>query len=107
MEDGAITEAKQLAGLVAYQKDAIVSREIVSKETGTITIFAFDDGQGLSEHTAPFDAFVYVPEGRAEITIAGTPHLLGQGDMIIMPAHVPHAVKAVDAFKMLLVMIHS
>jgi quercetin dioxygenase-like cupin family protein len=107
MEDGAITEAKQLAGLVAYQKDAIVSREIVSKETGTITIFAFDDGQGLSEHTAPFDAFVYVPEGRAEITVAGAPHLLTAGDMIIMPAHIPHAVKAVEPFKMLLVMIRS
>ena len=107
MEDGRILEAKQLAGLAAYQKDAIVSREVVKKETGTITIFAFDKGQGLSEHTAPFDAFVYVPEGRAEITIAGTPHLVGQGDMIIMPARVPHAVKAVEPFKMLLVMIRS
>ena len=79
MEDSKITEAKQLAGLVAYQKDAIVSREIIGKETGTITIFAFDRGQGLSEHTAPFDAFVYVPEGRAEITIAGTPASPGAG----------------------------
>ena len=107
MEDGETTPVKQLAGLVAYQKNAIVSREIIGKETGTITIFAFDRGQGLSEHTAPFGAFVYVPEGRAEITIAGTPHLLGQGDMIIMPAHVPHAVKAVEPFKMLLIMIRS
>ncbi len=100
-------EAKQLAGLVAYQKDAIVSKEIISRETGTITTFAFDGGQGLSEHTAPFDAFVYVPEGRAEITIAGISHSLRQGDMIILPAHVPHAVKAVEPFKMLLVMIRS
>ncbi len=107
MENSTTTEAKQLAGLASYQKDAIVSREILNKETGTITIFAFDTGQGLSEHTAPFDAFVYVPEGRAEITIAGTQHLLGQGDTIILPAHVPHAVKAVDSFKMLLVMIRS
>jgi len=107
MEDSKTTEAKQLAGLVAYQKDAVVSSEIVKKETGTVTIFAFDRGQGLSEHTAPFDAFVYLPEGRAEITIAGAPHLLGQGDMIVMPAHVPHAVKAIESFKMLLVMIRS
>jgi quercetin dioxygenase-like cupin family protein len=107
MEDGETTQAKELAGLVAYQKDAVVSREILGKETGSITLFAFDGGQGLSEHTAPFDAFVYVPEGRAEITIAGVLHVLGQGDMIIMPAHVPHAVKAVEPFKMLLVMIRS
>ena len=107
MDHGETTRAQQLAGLVAYQKETIVSREIIGKGTGTITIFAFDAGQGLSEHTAPFDAFVYVPEGRAEITIAGMPHLLGQGDMVIMPAHVPHAVKAVEPFKMLLVMIRS
>jgi len=107
MEDGETTQAKQLAGLVAYQKDAIVSSEIIGKETGTVTIFAFDEGQGLSEHTAPFDAFVYVPEGRAEITIGGTGHLVAEGDMIVMPAHIPHAVKAVERFKMLLVMIRS
>ncbi len=107
MDQGETTQAQQLAGLVAYQKETIVSREIIGKGTGTITIFAFDAGQGLSEHTAPFDAFVYVPEGRAEITIAGTPHLLAAGDMVIMPAHVPHAVKAVEPFKMLLVMIRS
>ncbi len=107
MERDRTTQAKKLADLAAYQKDAIVSREIIGKETGSVTIFAFDAGQALSEHVAPFDAFVYVPEGRVEIAIAGTPHLLGQGDAIVMPAHVPHTVKAVQPFKMLLVMIRS
>jgi len=96
---------EKLVDLVSYQKDAVVSREVVNKATGTITAFAFDRGQGLSEHTAPFDAFVYVAEGRVEITIEGRTHLLGQGEMIIMPAHKPHALKAHDRFKMLLVMI--
>jgi quercetin dioxygenase-like cupin family protein len=107
MERDGTAQAKKLADLAAYQKNAIVSREIIGKETGSVTIFAFDAGQALSEHVAPFDAFVYVPEGRVEITIAGTPHLLEQGDAIVMPAHVPHAVKAVQPFKMLLVMIRS
>ena len=98
---------EKLADLTGYQKDAIVSREIIGRETGTITAFAFDKGQGLSEHAAPFDAFVYVAEGRAEISIEGRKHLLGQGDTIVMPAHIPHAVKAVEPFKMLLVMIRS
>jgi quercetin dioxygenase-like cupin family protein len=107
MERDSTAQAKKLADLAAYQKDAIVSREIIGKETGSVTIFAFDSGQALSEHVAPFDAFVYVPEGRVEIAIAGTPHLLEQGDAIVMPAHVPHAVKALEPFKMLLVMIRS
>ena len=107
MDRDRTTQAKKLADLAAYQKDAVVSKEIIGRETGTVTIFAFDAGQGLSEHVAPFDAFVYVPEGRAEITIAGAPYLLAQGDTIVMPAHVPHAVKAVEPFKMLLVMIRS
>ena len=98
---------EKLVDLVNYQNDAVVSREVVNKATGTITAFAFDRGQGLSEHTAPFDAFVYVVEGRVEITIEGSAHLLGQGDMIIMPSHKPHALKALDRFKMLLVMIRS
>jgi quercetin dioxygenase-like cupin family protein len=108
-EDGGkkCARAEKLVDLVSYQNGAVVSREVVNKATGTITAFAFDRGQGLSEHTAPFDAFVYVAEGRAEITIEGTAHLLGQGDMIIMPAHKPHALKAHDRFKMLLVMIRS
>jgi len=97
----------RLIDLVAYQEGAVVSREIIAKETGTITLFAFDTGQGLSEHTAPFDAFVFVPEGSVEIRIQGTPHRLGAGDMIVLPAHKPHALKALERFKMLLVMIRS
>ncbi len=100
-------EVQKLAGLTAYQEGAVVSREIVGKQTGTITIFAFDKGQGLSEHTAPFDAFVYVVEGRVQITIAGQPHDLAGGEMIVMPANKPHALKATERFKMLLVMIRS
>ena len=83
----------------------MVSREIISKPTGTVSVFAFDTAEGLSEHTAPFDALVYILEGRAEVYIEGSPHLLNQGEMIIMPAHKPHAVKAVSRFKMLLVLI--
>lgn len=91
--------------LVAYQDGAVVSREIVSQKTGTVTLFAFDEGQGLSEHTAPFDALVLVLDGEAEITIAGTPFRVRAGEMILMPAHKPHALKAVRRFKMMLVMI--
>ncbi len=94
-------------GLVAYQPGAIVSREIVSKKTGTVTAFAFEQGQGLSEHTAPLDALVHVLDGIAEITIGGEPHRLQAGDLIVMPAGVPHALSAVERFKMLLVMIRS
>ncbi|GAB4505976.1 MAG: cupin domain-containing protein [Anaerolineales bacterium] len=93
--------------LVAYQDGAVVSREIVSQKTGTVTLFAFDEGQGLSEHTAPFDALVLVLDGEAEITIAGTPFRVRAGEMILMPAHKPHALKAVQRFKMMLVMIRA
>jgi quercetin dioxygenase-like cupin family protein len=93
--------------LVAYQTGSVVSREIVNKKSGTITAFALDMDQGLSEHTAPFDALVHVLDGVAEITIGGTPNRLGKNDMILMPANVPHAVKAVERFKMLLIMIRS
>ena len=93
--------------LVAYQDGAVVSREIVSQRTGTVTLFAFDAGQGLSEHTAPFDALVLVLDGEAEITIAGTPFRVQAGEMILMPAHKPHALKAVRRFKMMLVMIRA
>jgi quercetin dioxygenase-like cupin family protein len=94
-----------LAGLVGYQDGAIVSREIVSQPTGTVSVFAFDDGEQLSEHTAPFDAMVVDLDGEAEITIGGAANRVKPGDMIIMPANVPHALKAVTRFKMLLVMI--
>jgi quercetin dioxygenase-like cupin family protein len=94
-----------LTGLVGYQDGAIVSREIVSQATGTVTAFAFDEGQQLSEHTAPFDALVIDLDGEAEISIGGKPNRVKPGDMIIMPADIPHALRAVTRFKMLLVMI--
>jgi quercetin dioxygenase-like cupin family protein len=99
--------AFSLRDTVAYQDKAIVSKEITARSTGTVTVFAFDAGQGLSEHTAPFDALVQVLEGEAEISIAGEPFLLKEGEMIIMPAQEPHSLKAVKKFKMLLTMIRS
>ena len=95
------------AELVNYQDGSIVSRELVKKPTGTVTIFAFDEGQGLSEHTAPFDALVQVLEGEVEIMISGQPHRLRAGEMILMPAGQPHALKALARFKMMLTMIRS
>jgi len=100
-------EAAMAAGLVNYQDGSIVSREIVKKQTGTVTIFAFDDGQGLSEHTAPFDALAHLLEGEAEISIAGQSHHLHGGERILMPAGQPHALKALKRFKMILTMIRS
>jgi quercetin dioxygenase-like cupin family protein len=102
-----VADPQSLAGLVAYQDGAVVSREVIRKPTGTLTVFAFDKGQGLSEHTAPFDAFVQVLDGKAVITIAGKEHAVGTGEAIIMPANQPHALQAEERFKMLLVMIRS
>ncbi|MDO9534401.1 MAG: cupin domain-containing protein [Bacillota bacterium] len=99
--------AINLIDFIAYQDSSVVSREVLKKETGTVTLFAFDKGQGLSEHTAPFDALVYVMDGAVEIVISGEPHNLVAGEMIIMPANKPHALKAVEKFKMMLVMIKS
>lgn len=96
-----------LADMVEYQDKAIVSKTILEKNTGTVTLFAFDQGQGLSEHTAPFDAMVQVLDGEVEIKISGTPFALKQGEMIVMPADKPHALKAVKRFKMLLTLIRS
>jgi len=96
-----------LAGLVAYQPASVVSRTLVQKKTGTVTLFAFDAGQGLSEHTAPFEALVCVLEGQAEITIAGSTRQVGAGEMVILPAGQPHQVQAPQRMKMLLVMIRS
>jgi quercetin dioxygenase-like cupin family protein len=93
--------------LVEYQDGAVVSREVMKKPSGSVTVFAFDEGQGLSEHTAPFDAFVFVLEGEAEITISGKAHRLNGGEMILMPAGQPHALKAIQRFKMILTMIRS
>lgn len=93
--------------LIDYQDGSVVSREIIRKETGTVTIFAFDKGEGLSEHTAPFDAMVQVVDGTAEIIIAGSSNTVDTGEMIIMPADVPHALNAIERFKMVLTMIRS
>lgn len=97
----------KIDNLPDYQEGSVVSREILKKETGTVTFFAFDKGQGLSEHTAPFDALVYVIEGEADIVIDGKSHLLSGGELIVLPAGHPHALKAVTPFKMLLTMIRA
>ena len=93
--------------LVAYQEGAVVSRTLLKRGGGTVTLFAFDEGQSLSEHTAPFDAIVHVLEGEALITITGVPLSVPAGDMVLMPANQPHAVAARTRFKMLLTMIRS
>ena len=100
-------KAGSLVDMVTYQDGAVVSKTIIKKATGTVTLFAFDQGQGLSEHTAPFDAMVQVLDGEVEIKISGKPFHLKQGEMIIMPANEPHALSAVKRFKMLLTMIKS
>ncbi len=93
--------------LVGYQAGSIVSRTIIDKGTGTLTLFAFDEGQGLSEHTAPFNALVYVIDGEAQVTISGESLSLKEGEIVIMPANQPHSLKAINRFKMMLVMIKS
>ncbi len=99
--------ALNLSDLIAYQEGSVVSRTILAKDTGTVTLFAFAQGQGLSEHTAPFDALVYLLDGESEITISGKPVQTKAGEMVIMPANKPHSLKATKKFKMLLVMIKS
>jgi quercetin dioxygenase-like cupin family protein len=100
-----IAKVADTAELVKYQTGAIVSRTLIKKPTGTVTLFAFDAGQELSEHTAPFDALAQILEGKAEITISGHPQHLTTGQIVMMPADKPHAVKAVEPFKMMLIMI--
>ena len=100
-------QVARLADLVDYQEGSVVSRTIIDQKTGTVTLFAFAEGQGLSEHTAPFDALVQVVEGAVEISISGKPFPVKAGEMIIMPANEPHALKAVGKFKMLLTMIRA
>ena len=100
-------EILELVELVEYQAGSVVSREIVKGETGSFTVFAFDKGEGLSEHTAPFDALVQVLEGEVEISISGKPLNLGTVESIIMPANQPHSLKAIKKFKMLLTLIRS
>ena len=101
------SEILNLAEMVSYQEGSVVSRQITKAEAGNVTLFAFDTGQELSEHTAPFDALVHVVEGEAEIIISGRSFVLASGDAIIMPADEPHAVKAKGQFKMLLTMIRA
>jgi len=96
-----------LKDAVGYQGGSVVSRTLIDKENGTVTLFAFDEGQGLSEHTAPFDALIITVDGEGEVTISGVTSGLKEGEMIILPAGKPHAVKAVRRFKMLLVMIRN
>lgn len=100
-------KALTMSELVSYQGGSVVSKTLIDKKIGTVTLFSFDAGQGLSEHTAPFDAFVQVVDGEAEVTIAGEAQVVSAGQMIIMPANHPHALKAVKPFKMLLVMIRA
>jgi quercetin dioxygenase-like cupin family protein len=102
-----VAEPIRPVDLVTYQQGAVVSRTLVKQSTGTVTVFAFDEGQGLSEHTAPFDALVHVLEGSAEIVIGGKTNQLSAGEMIVMPANQPHALTARTPFKMLLTMIRS
>lgn len=100
-------EVKNLLDLLQYQDSSIVSRVLLKNKGGTVTLFAFDAGEGLSEHTAPFDALVVVTDGEAEVEIAGESFRVRQGETIILPAHRPHAVRATTKFKMLLIMIRA
>jgi quercetin dioxygenase-like cupin family protein len=93
--------------LIDYQEESVVSRTILESETGTVTLFAFAEGQGLSEHTAPFDALVHLLDGEAEVIISGQSLRVREGELVIMPANEPHALKAVTKFKMLLTMLRS
>jgi len=101
------SKVKRLDDSINYQDGSVVSREIIRKSTGTVTLFAFDEGQGLSEHTAPFDALVYVVDGQVEVLISGKAYHLNRGDFVILPANETHALRALSKFKMLLVMIKS
>lgn len=101
-------KAIEMESLIEYQEGSVVSMEVIKKELGTVTVFAFDKGQGLSEHSAPFDAMVQIIDGEAEITLGGVPHTVKKGEFLIMPANVPHALQAVNGpYKMVLTMIKS
>lgn len=101
------SNAVKLVDLVGYAEGSVVSRTVIDKKVGTVTLFSFDAGQGLSEHSAPYDALVCLLDGEAEIVISGKLHLVKEGEMIIMPANEPHALKAAKRFKMMLVMIRA
>lgn len=100
-------QAIRLRDWIKYQKSSVVSRLVINKKSGTVTLFAFDEGQGLSEHTVPFDALVYLLEGEALITISGKSLKAKEGEMVVMPANKPHSIQAVKKFKMILIMIRS
>ena len=100
-------EVLDLESLLDYQEGAVVSRMLLNKKIGTVTLFSFDKGEGLSEHTAPFDALVYVLEGKVEIIISKEPYILEKGQMITMPANDPHALNALERFKMMLIMVKA
>ena len=102
-----LVKVEKLGEMVGYQKQSVVSRTVIDKPKGTVTLFAFDAGEGLSEHTAPFDALVYVYDGEAIVTISGKDYTVGKGETVIMPADEPHALRAASAFKMMLVMIRT
>jgi quercetin dioxygenase-like cupin family protein len=106
-EKGVLVQPVSLIKQVSYQEGAVVSRTLIDKEAGTVTLFAFDVGQGLSEHTAPYDALVYLREGAVEVCVDGDFSRLQEGDAVLLPANRPHALKAVERFKMILTMIHS
>lgn len=105
--DALLGQVVKPVDLIGYQEGSVVSRTIIDKGIGTLTLFAFDKGQGLSEHTAPFDALVHVIDGEAEVTISGKSLNLIEGEMVIMPANQPHALRAINKFKMMLIMIKS
>lgn len=107
MSENTVGTPFNLDAHIAYFDESVVSKTLLKKEAGNITLFAFEAGQGLSEHTAPFDAVVYIVDGEAQVTIGGATQSVGTGEMLVMPANIPHALHAARRFKMLLVMIRS
>jgi len=107
MTDSVSPKVEKVKDMIVYQEGAVVSRTIIDKPVGTVTLFAFDEGEGLSEHTTPYDAMVHILDGEVEITIGGEPYSLGDGEMIVMPADIPHALRAVTRYKMLLTMVRA
>jgi quercetin dioxygenase-like cupin family protein len=106
-ENKEIGQVFNLESMLDYQEGSVVSRMLINKDIGTVTLFSFDKDQGLSEHTAPFDALVYVVDGKVDVTISKKSHVLEKGQFIIMPAHEPHALTALERFKMMLIMIKA
>ena len=107
LEDNNETKIFDLNSILDYQEGSVVSRALINKNEGTVTFFSFDKGEGLSEHTTPFDALVYIFDGKARITISKKEYVVEKGQMIIMPANEPHALKALEKFKMMLIMIKA